>query len=94
MTLTTMRNKGQVTLPAEVRRAAHIDDGTVFEVEVLEDGAIVLHPKKLIPAAQAWFWTERWQQMEREVDEHVARGEVVTSDDPDEFFAELDASLT
>lgn len=89
-----MRNKGQVTLPAEARRAAHVDDGTVFEVEVLEDGAIVLHPKKLIPAAQAWFWTERWQKMEREVDEHVDREDIITSEGPDEFFADLDASLT
>jgi AbrB family looped-hinge helix DNA binding protein len=93
LTLTTMRDKGQVTLPAEARRAARIEDGTLFEVEVLEDGAIVLHPKKLIPASQAWFWSERWQEMEHEVDEHVARGEVITSNDSDEFFADLDASL-
>jgi len=26
---------------------------------------------KTILLDQAWFWTERWQQMEREVDEDI-----------------------
>lgn len=33
--------------------------------------------KMPIPADQRWFWTERWQQREREVDAHVAAGEVL-----------------
>jgi hypothetical protein len=26
---------------------------------------------------QAWYWRPRWQAGEREVDEHVARGDVI-----------------
>ena len=34
---------------------------------------------------QAWFWTERWQKMEREVDEQIERGDVRTFDSTEEF---------
>jgi hypothetical protein len=30
------------------------------------------------PAHQRWFWGERWQEMEREVDAHVSAGRVVS----------------
>jgi hypothetical protein len=46
------------------------------------------------PPDQAWFWTDRWQKMEREVDEHLTAGRVSVSEGPDEFFADLDRSLT
>jgi hypothetical protein len=39
---------------------------------------------------QAWFWTEEWQQGEKEVEEHIHRGEVETFDSMDEFLASLD----
>ena len=48
-----------VTLGAEVKRALRLADGDVFELCV-EDGRIILEPKKLIPADQQWFWTEEW----------------------------------
>ncbi|MHB1731998.1 MAG: hypothetical protein ACYCU8_00820 [Ferrimicrobium acidiphilum] len=40
---------------------------------------------------QAWFWSERWQQMEQEADEDIAAGRVVTSAGIDELLAELDS---
>jgi hypothetical protein len=61
-------------------------------VEIVEgpDGVIELRPTIAVPADQAWFWTERWQQMEREVDEQVARGEVKTYDSIEALFADID----
>ena len=44
-----------------------------------------------VPADQRWFWTERWQAMEREADEDVATGRVARFDSAEEFFADLDA---
>ena len=64
MSFTKIRNKGQITLPADVRKLAN-----------LEDGDIVLRPRKLIPASQAWFWTESWQEGEREASRERAAGE-------------------
>lgn len=45
-----------------------------------------------VAADQQWFWTDRWQKMEREVDEHIARGEVKTFDNAQSFIASLSES--
>ena len=44
-----------------------------------------------MPSDQKWFWTERWQQMEREADEDIAAGRIVRTESVDELFAELDS---
>lgn len=46
-----------------------------------------------VPADQMWFWSARWQDREREVDEHVAAGRVTVHDSGDDFLDHL-ASLT
>ena len=38
---------------------------------------------------QAWFWTERWQEMEREADADYAAGRFKSFATPQEFLAEL-----
>lgn len=48
-----------------------------------------LVPPALIPNDQAWFWTERWQAMEREADEDIAAGRVSPAMDVDEFIESL-----
>lgn len=86
-----VREKGQITLPAAVRRAAHIQVGTVVEVSVTDTGAVILSPKVLVDAADAWYWAPEWQAGEREVDAEIARGDPgrVYSTDK-EFLASLD----
>lgn len=42
---TTVTTKGQLTLPAQVRRALGIDTGTVLEVELGEAGCVVLRKR-------------------------------------------------
>jgi AbrB family looped-hinge helix DNA binding protein len=85
-----VRQKGQVTLPSAVREAAHIKEGTVVEVSVTAEGAVLLRPKLLVDAADAWYWTPEWQAGEREVDEDIAAGRVETFDNADDFIADLD----
>ena len=41
---------------------------------------------------QAWFWSERWQRMEREGDEDIAAGRLATYEDIEQLLAGLDAS--
>jgi AbrB family looped-hinge helix DNA binding protein len=83
-----VRPKGQITLPDAVRRAARLSEGDYLEVSV-EAGAIVMRPKKLIDADQAWFWTADWQKGEREASRDVDRGRVRRSDSGDEFIESL-----
>ena len=40
---------------------------------------------------QAWFWTERWQKMEREADAEFAAGRSVEVDSVEALLAELDS---
>ncbi len=44
-------------------------------------------------AGQEWFWSERWQRMEREADEAIAAGRVEHFDDLDSFLAGLDQAV-
>jgi AbrB family looped-hinge helix DNA binding protein len=83
-----VRPKGQLTLPDTIRREMHLEEGDYLEVAV-EDGAIVMRPKKLIDADQAWFWTDAWQRGEREASDDIARGRVRRNKDAGEFIKSL-----
>ena len=75
-TLTKLTSGGQITLPKEIRIKTNIQPGDFVEVELDKEGHIVLTPKKLVDASQAWFWTERWQEGERKADEDIKAGRV------------------
>ena len=84
-----MQAKGQITMPASIRRT--LPENASFDVEVLESGDIVLHLVHTIEirADQAWFWGNAWQSKEREVDRHLAAGEVKTYESGDDFLDSL-----
>ncbi|MHB2021854.1 MAG: AbrB/MazE/SpoVT family DNA-binding domain-containing protein [Mycobacteriales bacterium] len=48
------RDKGQLTLPPDVRSALGVAEGDIVEFEV-QDGVVTLHGWKMIPAEQARF---------------------------------------
>lgn len=83
-----VRKRGQLTLPAKLRRACHIDEGDVVEAEVTPEG-ILIRPKKLVDSAQAWFWSEKWQRGEREVEEDIKKGRTKTYSSIDEMLKDL-----
>ncbi|SEH84328.1 MULTISPECIES: AbrB family transcriptional regulator [unclassified Leifsonia] len=86
-----VQGRGVVALPAELRRRLGLDAaGAQMEITEREDGVLELRPTVAVPANQAWFWTERWQQREREVDAHVAASEVTLHESTDDFLTALD----
>ena len=85
---TTVRSKGQITIPAGIRKAARLEDGDPIEVEMVEDG-ILLKPRKVIDATQAWFWTPKWQAGEAEASRQIADGKVETYESDEAFLASL-----
>jgi len=89
MSLTRVRGKGQITISDGVRRAARVTEGDLLEVSV-EAGAIVMRPKKLIDADQAWFWTESWQRGERAASADIAAGRTRRSATAKEFLDSLE----
>lgn len=83
--------RGVVALPADVRRRLHLDEsGAQVEITEREDGVLELRPALPVPADQRWFWQDRWQQREKEVDEHVAAGRVTVHDDGESLLAHLE----
>ena len=87
-----VQSRGVVALPAELRRRLHLDvDGAQMEITERADGVLELRPTIPVPVDQAWFWSERWQQREREVDEYLVAGEILTSESTDDFLSDLDA---
>jgi antitoxin PrlF len=77
MARTTLRAKGQLTLPDEIRQAAHLEEGDLLDASITEDG-ILLRPRKVIDSTQAWFWESTWQAGEREADLDRVAGRVET----------------
>ena len=75
MPRTTLRAKGQLTLPEEIRSAARLEEGDLFDAEITEEG-ILLRPRKVIDTTQAWFWSPEWQAGEREAEADLAAGRV------------------
>jgi bifunctional DNA-binding transcriptional regulator/antitoxin component of YhaV-PrlF toxin-antitoxin module len=73
-----------------VRRAADVTTGAVLEFTV-DRGRIIITPKVLVDADHAWFWTERWQRMEREAADDIASGRTEAFEDVESLLAELDS---
>ena len=89
MSVSLIRAKGQVTIPQDVREAAHLEEGDPVEIEITADG-ILLRPKKPIDASQAWFWSQQWQQGEHEASEDIKAGRVTTFGPASAFLDALD----
>ncbi len=87
----TVQGRGLIAIPSSIRRHFGLDKPGA-QVEVIErEGEIVLRPHLAVPTDQTWFWTERWQQMEREVDDAISAGLVTTVDGVEELLADLDS---
>lgn len=88
MASSPVRDRGQWTIPVEIRRAARIEEGDILEAEIVEEG-ILLRVHKVIDASQAWFWTPEWQRGEREADADLAAGRLDRYESDEEFLAAL-----
>jgi antitoxin MazE len=85
-----VRDRGNLTLPADIRRRYGLDRPGVQVEVVAREGVIELRPHVAVPADQAWYWTRSWQQGERKVDEYAESGQAKVSRDMDELLADLD----
>jgi AbrB family looped-hinge helix DNA binding protein len=86
-----VQSRGVVALPAEVRRRLHLDEpGAQVEITERDDGVLELRPSLPVPADQRWFWTKHWQDRERQVDDHVAAGEITVHRDGEALLSHLD----
>lgn len=85
-----LRQKSQITIPAEIIKALNIKTGDKLEFS-LQDGRIIIQPVITIPKDQAWFWTEKWQKEERIVDEQIKTGQLKVFETIDNLIEDLDS---
>ncbi|MHB1650959.1 MAG: AbrB/MazE/SpoVT family DNA-binding domain-containing protein [Desulfitobacteriaceae bacterium] len=83
-----IKKRHVITLGQELRKELNLDEGDILDISV-EDGKIVLEPKKLIPADQQWFWTEEWQAGEREAQAEIDAGLTKRAGSAKELMKEL-----
>lgn len=88
--LIKVTRNGQITIPAEIRRELGIREGDYMEV-TLKEGVIVISPAQVVDKSQAYFWSERWQQEEREAEEDIEAGRVRVFEDVDSLISDLDS---
>jgi AbrB family looped-hinge helix DNA binding protein len=75
MALVRVTRNFQVSIPKKVRDTLGLQEGDFIEVTE-RDGAIVMLPKKLVDADQAWFWSREWQRGERQAESDIRAGRV------------------
>lgn len=86
---TRLRSRGQMTLPPEIRDRLQVREGDDVLFRVNEQGQVIVEQVQFIDPEQAWFWSERWQKMEREVQEDIDAGNLLEFDNAEEFIKVL-----
>ncbi len=82
----TLGKRNQLTLPREV-----VAEGSVlYRCERMGDGSILLTPQVPVPAAQAYFWTRRWQDGEKKASADIGAGKLRKHVSADALSARLD----
>jgi AbrB family looped-hinge helix DNA binding protein len=84
-----LTRNGQITIPASVRKELGVEEGDLVEIEVVDEKAVLI-PKRLVDKNQAYFWTKKWQDAEKEADEDVRAGRVKVFDSVEELIKDLE----
>ena len=88
-TLARVQRHFQITIPATVRKKLGLKEGDVVDFEVRGEG-ILIKPQTTIDRDQTWFWSKRWQDDEKKVEDDFRKGKVVVSKNVDQFIKDID----
>lgn len=88
--ITKLRGRSQITLPSDVVKKLKLNTGDNLDITV-EGDKIVIKPVLIIDRSQAWFWSEEWQDKEKEADEDIKAGRVYRAKDTSDLFSQLDS---
>lgn len=87
----TIRKRGQVTLPKSFIDKFDLEEGDSLNLEINQQGEIIVVPMVQVPVSQSWFWTNEWQAGEREAEEDIKKGHVKRFDHVDDLIADLES---
>ena len=88
--LAKVTSKGQITIPAIIRKQLNIGEGDHVRFRV-QDGGIAFEAVAVVDRSQAWFWTPQWQAAEQEASDDIKAGRVSRFDSAEEAIVALDA---
>ena len=74
-TIMKISSQGQVRIPKKIMESLCIDKGDYLAM-VIENGEIILKPRKLIDPSPGWYWTKEWQKKEAEADKEIEQDEL------------------
>jgi AbrB family looped-hinge helix DNA binding protein len=74
---------------ASIAEEANIKEGDYIEVDVKEDGSIVLTPVGFHKKSQEYFWSTDWQKMIAESEEALQNGQYKVYKDVDDLIRDL-----
>ena len=60
-------------------------------MSIESDGSIRLTPQVAIDRSQAYFWTKRWQEGERQAEEDIRAGRMKEFNNVDDLIADLES---
>lgn len=86
--LVNLKQKSQVTIPKELVQKFNLRIGDKLDIDE-KDGKIIITPVVIIPKDQVWYYSNKWQQMEQEVDEQMDKGQVYKVKSKEELFKGL-----
>lgn len=84
----SVQRRNLITLPGEIRKKLNISEGDVLDMR-LENNRIIIEPYKLVPASQAYFWSNKVQEDMLEAREDVSSGRVREFSNINEFLKGL-----
>ena len=87
-----LRPKRQLTLPDEIRRHLSAEEGDDLVFRSGEAGHVYLEKIQTIPPEQAWFWSERWQRMERESQTDIDDNRIRRYENIEEAISDLEGT--
>ncbi|MCE5223583.1 AbrB/MazE/SpoVT family DNA-binding domain-containing protein [bacterium] len=88
MKIVSLKQKSQVTIPQDIMESMHLNVGDKMEVYVA-DNQIVLKPVLVISKDQSWFFSNEWQEKEKQVEKDIQKGRIKKVISSDELVAEL-----
>lgn len=87
--LTEIRTRSQITIPNSIIKELKLKIGDKLHIDI-EKGNIIMKPVIAIPREQAYFWTDKWQEEEKKVNEEIKTGKINSAETPEELFEDLE----
>ena len=73
MAISKIVRNGQLTIPAQIRKILHIQDGDIVRFDV-QNNQLIVTPVSVIDKDQGYFFTEKWQKAVKASEKAVQQG--------------------